>query len=308
MPARPNKRQSEVNRQLSRQGLNYLFLALPFMLIVVLFRYVPLAGWFLSFIEYRAGVPLSRTPFVGLKYFKLLFASMDFYRVLKNTAIFSLLNYILLPLPLIFAILLNEIPSQRFRKGFQTLTTLPHFISWIIVYSLAFALFSGEGIVNQIFALFHIRDQNWLTNLGAVYVFQTAILQWKTLGWSAIVYIAALTGIDQELYEAAKVDGANRLHCVWYITIPGLMPTFIVLALLAVANFVNSGLDQYFVFNNAFVMENIEVLELYTYRVGMQVFDYSYATAVGIFKSVISIILLFVTNYLAKKFRGESII
>jgi ABC-type polysaccharide transport system permease subunit len=209
---------------------------------------------------------------------------------------------------MIFAILLNEIPSRRFRKGFQILSTLPHFISWIIVYSLAFALFSSDGVINRFFAIIGLSDQNWLTNIDVVYPFQTIILQWKNLGWSAIIYIAALTGIDQELYEAAKVDGANRLHCVWYITVPGLMPTFIVLALLAIANFVNSGLDQYFVFNNAFVMDKIEVIELYTYRLGMQIFDYSYATAVGIFKSVISIALLFSTNYLAKRFRGESII
>jgi putative aldouronate transport system permease protein len=291
-----------------KQGWNLFFLALPFMVLVILFRYVPLAGWILSFYEYRAGTFLFKNPFVGLKYFQILLSSGDFYRVLKNTAIFSLLNYVLLPLPMIFAILLNEIPFKNFRRVSQTLTTLPHFISWIIVYSLAFALFSGDGIVNQLLGLAGFPNQDLLTSPGAVYLFQTFILQWKTLGWSAIIYIAAITGIDQELYEAAKVDGAGRFRCVWHITIPGLMPTFIVLALLAIANFVNSGLDQYFIFNNAFVAENIEVLELYTYRVGMQVFDYSYATAVGIFKSVISIALLFTTNYLAKKFRGESII
>jgi putative aldouronate transport system permease protein len=291
-----------------RRGWNLFFLALPFMVVVVLFRYVPLAGWILSFYEFRAGTPLFKNQFVGLKYFKLLLASRDFYRVLKNTAIFSFLNYLLLPLPMIFAILFNEIPFRKFRRIAQTLTTLPHFISWIIVYSLAFALFSNEGIVNRLLGLFGFPGQNLLTSSEAVYIFQTGILQWKTLGWSAIIYIAAITGIDQELYEAARVDGAGRFRCVWHITVPGLMPTFIVLALLAIANFVNSGLDQYFVFNNAFVAQNIEVLELYTYRVGMQVFDYSYATAVGIFKSVISIGLLFITNYLAKKFRGESII
>ncbi|MDR2019985.1 MAG: ABC transporter permease subunit [Treponema sp.] len=291
-----------------RQGWNLFFLALPFMVVVILFRYVPLAGWILSFYEFHAGTPLFKNQFVGLKYFKLLLASRDFYRVLKNTAIFSFLNYLLLPLPMIFAILFNEIPFKKFRRIAQTLTTLPHFISWIIVYSLAFALFSNEGIVNRLLGLFGFPEQNLLTSSEAVYLFQTGILQWKTLGWSAIIYIAAITGIDQELYEAARVDGAGRFRCVWHITLPGLMPTFIVLALLAIANFVNSGLDQYFVFNNAFVAQNIEVLELYTYRVGMQVFDYSYATAVGIFKSVISIALLFITNYLAKKFRGESII
>ena len=287
---------------------NLFFLALPFMFLLVLFRYIPLFGWSLSLYEYRAGTPIFQNQFVGFKYFRLLFTSRDFFRVLKNTATFSLLNYILLPLPMIFAILLNEIPSRRFRRVSQTLTTLPYFISWIIVYSLAFAIFSTDGLLNVLLRQLGFSQQSLLTNLNAVYIFQTAILQWKGLGWSAIIYIAAITGIDQELYEAATVDGAGRFRCVWHITIPGLMPTFIVLALLAIANFVNSGLDQYFVFNNAFVYDNIEVLELYTYRVGMQLFDYSYATATGIFKSVISIILLFTTNYIAKKIRGASII
>jgi ABC-type polysaccharide transport system permease subunit len=287
---------------------NLFFLALPFMLMVLLFNYIPLFGWFLSFVEYRVGNPIFQNEWVGLKYFGLLFTSRDFFRVMRNTVIFSLLNYILLPLPMIFAILLNEIPSRHFRKMAQTLSTLPHFVSWIIVYSLIFTLFSNDGLINDALRALKLPPQNLLLNPNATYVFQTVILQWKTLGWGAIIYIAALTGIDQELYEAATVDGAGRLRCTWHITIPGLVPTFIVLSLLAIANFVNSGIDQYFVFKNAFVYDNIEVLDLYTYRIGLELFDYSYATAVGIFKSFISIVLLFLTNYIAKRVRGVSII
>jgi ABC-type polysaccharide transport system permease subunit len=286
----------------------YFYLALPFMLIIILFRYIPLFGWVLSLYEFRPGTPLTETPFVGLKYFKMLAASRDFFRTFKNTMIFSVLGYVLLPLPMIFAILLNEVTGSKARKVFQTLTTLPHFISWVIVYSLAFALFSSEGVVNTVANKIGLPTQRLITNADAVYWFQTVILQWKTLGWSAIIYIAAIAGIDQELYEAATVDGAGRLRCAWHITLPSLIPTFIVLALLAIANFVNTGLDQYFVFRNPFVYDNIEVLELYTYRVGLELFDYSYATAVGIFKSVISVVLLFTTNWIAKKARGTSII
>jgi ABC-type polysaccharide transport system permease subunit len=278
------------------------------MLMVLLFNYIPLFGWVLSFVEYRVGNPIFRNEWVGLKYFRLLFTSRDFFRVMRNTAVFSLLNYILLPLPMIFAILLNEIPSRHFRKIAQTLSTLPHFVSWIIVYSLFFTLFSNDGLINGALRVLKLPPQDLLLNPNTTYVFQTVILQWKTLGWGAIIYIAALTGIDQELYEAATVDGAGRLRCTWHITVPGLVPTFIVLALLAIANFVNSGIDQYFVFKNAFVYDNIEVLDLYTYRIGLELFDYSYATAVGIFKSFISIVLLFLTNYIAKRVRGVSII
>jgi putative aldouronate transport system permease protein len=291
-----------------RRAWNLFFLALPFMIMILSFNYIPLLGWFLSFVEYRVGNPILQNEWVGLKYFKLLFTSRDFFRVMKNTAVFSLLGYALLPVPMIFAILLNEISSKYFRKTAQTLSTLPYFISWIIVYSLAFALFSSDGLINSALAILKIPPQDLLLNPDAVYTFQMTILQWKTLGWGAIIYIAALAGIDQELYEAATVDGAGRLRCALHITVPGLMPTFIVLALLAIANFANNGIDQYFVFKNAFVYDNIEVLDLYTYRIGLELFDYSYATAVGIFKSFISIVLLFLTNYIAKKVRGVSII
>jgi ABC-type polysaccharide transport system permease subunit len=290
-----------------RKPWNLFFLALPLMVFVVFFNYVPLAGWGLSFLEYHPGTPILQNKFVGLDNFKLIFASRDMVRVMANTLILSGLNFILMVCPLIFAILLNEISSKNFRRIAQTLTTLPHFISWVIVYSLAFAILGSEGLINQLLAPFG-AEQAVLINPKAVYWFQSFLSQWKSVGWSAIIYIAAITGIDQELYEAATVDGAGRLLCVWHITIPCLMPTILVLALLNIAGFVNTGTDQHFVFRNAIIMDNIETLDLYTYRLGMQLFDYSYATAVGIFKSVISITLLFVTNNLAIRVRGEAII
>jgi ABC-type polysaccharide transport system permease subunit len=209
--------------------------------------------------------------------------------------------------PVIFALLLNEIRSNKFRRLSQTITTLPHFISWVIVYSLSFALFGSEGLANQLLLPFGVH-QSVLTNPNAVYWFQSFMTQWKSVGWNAIIYIAAIAGIDQELYEAAMVDGAGHLRCAWHITIPGLLPTFLVLALLNIAGFVNTGTDQHFVFRNAIIMDTIETLDLYTYRLGMQLSDYSYATAVGIFKSGISIVLLFITDALARRVRGESII
>ena len=285
-----------------------LFVTLPLMLLVFVFCYIPLIGWVLAFMEYRPGNPIFENEFVGLKYFELIFSSRDISRVLKNTVIFATINFCLLPLPMVFAMLLNELNCSTFKKLAQTFTTLPHFISWIIVYSLAFAIFSTEGLLNELLNLLGRDGQKLLQDKNAVYWFQTCISQWKTLGWSSIIYMAAMAGIDQELYEAASVDGAGKLRCAVHITVPGLIPTFIVIALLAVANFMNSGLDQYFMFQNAVVIKNIEVLDLYTYRVGLQKQDYSYATAVGIFKSAISLTMLFITNALAKKVRGESIV
>ena len=287
---------------------NLFFLVLPLMVLVVLFSYVPLAGWLLSLIEYKPGYPLWENEFVGLKYYEMVFTNPDILRAFKNTLIFSAMNFCLLPFPMIFAILLNEITSAKFRKVAQTVTTLPHFISWVIVYSLAFAVFSREGMLNQILEVLGLRGQSVLTDRNAVYWFQTAVSQWKSLGWSAIIYIASIAGIDGELYEAAAIDGASRFQMSLHVTVLGLMQTFVVLMLLGISGFVNSGMDQYYVFKNSIVYRNIEVLDLYTYRMGLQVGDYSYATTVGILKSFVNILLLFSANGIARKVRGASII
>ncbi len=291
-----------------RRAWNLFFLALPLMVIVLFISYVPLFGWFLSLIEYKPGYPLLANEFVGLKYFKMLLMNKDILRVLGNTVIFSTISFLALPLPMLLAILLNEIDSRRFRKFAQIFTTLPYFISWVIVYSIAFAIFSNEGLLNQLLGLFGMRPQAVLTDRSAVYWFQSLVSIWKGLGWNAIIYIAAIAGIDQEQYEAARVDGAGRFRCALHVTLPGLMPTFVVLMLLGVSNFISHGMDQYFVFKNSVVYNVIEVLELYVYRQGLQLGDYSYATAVGILKSLVSIALLFSANAVARKVRGASIV
>ena len=286
------------------------FMALPLMALVVLFRYIPLFGWVLSLFEYKPGTPLFKNTYVGLKYFQMFFTSRDTIRVLVNTFVFSGISFCALILPLLMAVLLNEIGSARFRKLSQTMTTLPHFISWIIVYSIAFNIFGSEGLINQVRAFFGAKTSQLgvLNDMDSVYWFQSLLTIWKTLGWNAIIYIAAITGIDQELYEAATVDGAGKFRCALHITIPSLMPTFIVLMLLCVSNFINVGMEQYYVFKNTFVYDRIEVLDVYTYRVGLQLYDYSYATAIGIFKSTISVIMLFIANTVAKLVRGQGIV
>jgi putative aldouronate transport system permease protein len=294
----------------TKKAWHLFYIALPLMILVVLFRYVPLFGWALSLFEYHLGTPIFENKFVGLKYFKMIFQNKDTARVMINTIVFALISFATLPLPMLLAIFLNELPGRRFRKLSQTLSTLPYFISWIIVYSIAFNLFGSEGMLNQIRVLMGLKPYRLgvLTDPDSVYWFQGFLTIWKTLGWNAIIYIAALTGIDQELYEAARVDGASRLQCALHITLPGLMPTFLVLMLLNVSNFVNIGFEQYFVFNNSFVFDKIEVIDLYNYRMGLQLFDYSYATAIGILKSFISIAMLVIANTVAKASRGEGIV
>lgn len=291
-----------------RKNWYLFFICLPFMIMTLLFNYVPIAGWIISFFDYKAGRPLFDCTFVGFKYFEMFFTDRQVLQVIKNTLIFSAIGFFITPLPMIFAILLNEVKATKFRKVAQTITTLPHFISYVIVYSLFFAIFSTDGVLNEVIKIFGgAGETNLLMNKDIVYFFQTCVSQWKGLGWSAIIYIAAVAGIDQELYEAAAIDGAGRLRSAIHITLPGLMPTFITLLMLGISNLINTGYEQYFVFKNSVIYDKIEVLDLYIYKQGLQIFDYSYSTAVGMVKSAISIVLLTAANVLSKKVRGNSI-
>lgn len=296
-----------INKKKPKKEWGLLFLLLPILVLVFLFKYVPLFGWYFSLIEYKVGKSIFDCKFVGLNNFVSLFQTKAFSRALSNTMIYALIKYVMLLLPPLFAILLNEIGRKSFKKVVQTFTTLPHFISWVIIYSLCYALFSSEGPVNAVLAHFG-KSQKLLTDKKAVYAFQSILYLWKVLGWNSIIYIAAITGIDQQLYEAAAIDGAGYFKQAIHITLPGILPTMFVLLLLGVADLINNGMDQYFVFQNTVTYSKLETLELYTYKQGLQLMDYSYATAVGIFKSVVSVTLLFVTNFFAKKVRGNSIV
>ncbi|SDW20460.1 sugar ABC transporter permease [Paenibacillus sp. CF384] len=288
-------------------------MVVPFILLVFAFNYIPLFGWVYAFYDYKPGIPLSQTPFVGLKFFRWAIEEKeDLFRVLTNTLALSFLSILASPLSVIFAIMLNELRSKRFRKIVQTLTTLPNFISWIIVYSLAFFMFSSGGLLNEILMKLHWIDEptTLLGNSAATWWFQTGITIWKSLGWGAIIYLAAIAGIDPELYDAAKVDGAGRFQRIMAITVPGIMPTFFVLLLLNIASVLSngaSGFEQNFVFYNSLVADRIEALDYYVYRVGITTGDISFGTAIGIAKSIISILLLFSMNALSKKVRGHSV-
>lgn len=298
-------------KKVKKPSVKLFLLALPFVIIVFIFNYIPLFGWIYAFFDYQPGIPLSQSPFVGLANFKMMFSSNgDLIRVLCNTLAMSFLSILCSPLSVILAILLNEIKCGPFKKIVQTTTTLPNFISWVIIFSLVFSLFSSDGLINQLLMSAHIIKQptNILGNNNAVWFFQTALALWKGLGWSAIIYLAAITGIDSELYDAAKVDGAGRFQSIIHVTVPGLMPTYFVLLLLSISNVLSIGFDQCLLFYNSLVADKIEVIDYFVYRLGIVTGDYSYGTAVGIFKSVISITLLFSVNNLSKKIRGESII
>lgn len=287
------------------------FMALPFVMLIFAFAYVPIFGWIYGFFDYKPGLDLSQMEFVGLKNFAKLATDWgDLSRVLRNTFVMSSLGILASPIPMIFAILLNEIRRPFFRKFVQTTTTLPYFISWIIVFSLSFAIFSNEGLISNILKIMGSSQtfSNILGENNAVWIFQWLLGIWKSIGWNGIIYIAAIAGIDAELYEAARVDGANRFQLIRNITVPGLYPTYFVLLLLSISNILSNGFDQYFVFYNTLVANRIEVLDYYIYKVGILINDYSYSTVLGMIKTVLSVSLLFTANTLSKKLRGESIV
>lgn len=296
------------------RGIKYLLLAVPFLIYVFAFSYVPLVGWIYSVFDYKIGqkfLDFGSMVFVGLGNFQKLFTERsEVLRVLRNTLALSALGLLATPVPVVFAIMFNEIKNSKFKKIVQTATTLPNFISWIIVYGVAFAFFSVNGFVSVLMQKIGIQPpvMGILGDVDHTWVLQWILGIWKSFGWSAIIYIAAVTGIDSELYDAAKVDGANKIQSILHITIPGIMPTYVVMFLLAVSNILSNGFDQYFMFYNPMVADKIEVLDYYVYKVGFYINDYSYSITLGMLKSILGIVLLFTANALSKKIRGESIV
>ena len=296
------------------RGIKYLLLAVPFLIYVFAFSYVPLVGWIYSVFDYKIGqkfLDFGSMVFVGLGNFQKLFTERsEVLRVLRNTLALSALGLLATPVPVVFAIMFNEIKNSKFKKIVQTATTLPNFISWIIVYGVAFAFFSVNGFVSVLMQIIGIQPpvMGILGDVDHTWVLQWILGIWKSFGWSAIIYIAAITGIDSELYDAAKVDGANKIQSILHITIPGIMPTYVVMFLLAVSNILSNGFDQYFMFYNPMVADKIEVLDYYVYKVGFYINDYSYSITLGMLKSILGIVLLFTANALSKKIRGESIV
>lgn len=290
---------------------------LPFALLCFVFSYLPLWGWRYAFFDYSAGGTLSKENFVGFKWFTSLFQSAatraDVVRVLRNTLAMSGLGIATSWCAMAFAIFLNEIKNIRFRRFVQTFTTIPNFISWVLVYAIAFAIFSTDGFINTAAAQLGmlaegVQGTNYLMGNSHIWLKMLAWGMWKGIGWSAIIYIAGISGIDQQLYEAATVDGAGRFAKMWHVTLPGLIPTYCVMLLMSIANILSNGMDQYFVFKNNQNINTIEVLDLYVYTLGIENGNIPLSTVIGMVKSIVSVVLLFSANKVSKAVRGESIV
>lgn len=296
----------------SRRGLQYFLYALPFVAFVFAFAYVPLFGWIYAFFNYKPALSMGQMDFVGLDNFVKLYRDREVVaQVLTNTLAISFISLLFTPLPVVMAVLLNEIGSGKFRRIVQTTTTLPNFISWIVVFSLAYALFSTNGgLVYEFLGKLGVPIPT-IGVLGSnewAWMFQVLLGIWKSLGWGMIIYIAGIAGIDPELYEASRIDGANRLQSILHITLPGLAPTFFVLLLLQISNLLNNGFEQFFVFYNSLVSEKLNVLDYYVYSSAFRAYDYSYSTVLGMLKTFVSVLLLFGANLVSKKLRGESLV
>lgn len=304
---------SQTSIRKKKDGWKLFLVALPFFALYFLFCYLPLSGWSYAFYDYKPGIQLKDCNFVGIKHFISMFQNpvirRQFIQVMKNTIFFSCVSILTSFVPMFFAILLNEVRSKKIKKVVQTCTTIPNFISWILVYSVVFSMLSSSGFVNTILIKVGLIETgaNYLA-VGASSRIQMVVLSLlKGTGWGAIVYLASMGSIDQGLYDAAAIDGAGRFNKIRYVTIPGMMPTFLTLFLMSIGNFLNVGMEQFLIFSNAFNSEYIQTLDLYVYNQGILSNNISFSTAVGIYKSVIGILLLLVANWISGKVREEKI-
>lgn len=313
MEAKADVRPRAPKRKTGRQGYRYFFYIIPGLVLVFLFAYKPIAGWVYAFTDYKAGMSWDRVNYVGFVNFSRMFANpalrAQVGQVMINTFAMVGLNQLIGPLSMIFAIFLNEMTSKGARRVVQTITTLPHFISWVIMYSIVYYMLSNSGFVNTVLMRMGAINApiNFLATADNTYIKMFFYSVWKGLGWGAIVYLAAIGGIDQEQYEAAMIDGAGRFQRILHITVPGLLPTFFVLFIMGIGNFLNTGMEQYYVFQNAMNKEYIQVLDLYVYNQGIGQGNIPYATAVGMLKSLVALVLFTVANRVSRAVRGTSV-
>jgi len=304
-----------IGRKISRLGKviakdRYLYLlALPGIIYFLIFKYVPMAGILIAFQDYSPYLGFAESSWVGFEHFKRLFVNPDFWLLLRNTLAISFLNLLLFfPLPIILAILMNELQSQFYKRTVQSIIYLPHFLSWVIIATLTFMLLSrSEGIVNQLLEFFGFEKIDFLTNPSIFWLLLTSQSIWKEAGWGTIIFLAAIAGVNSQLYEAAKIDGANRFRQIWHVTLPAIRNVIIILFILRLGDIMEVGFEQVFLMYNGAVSEVAEVFDTYVYRVGIQQGQFSFSTAIGLFKSLVGLILVVVANKMAKKFGEEGI-
>ena len=306
--AKAKKTKTKFNWKEFKQQKVLMIWAGIFVAYGVVFCYVPLLGWLMAFQNYKPKDGIFGSKFIGLDKFARLFSDSTFLQVIRNTLAMGVINLVLTFVTAIaFAILLNEIHSKGGKKVVQTISYLPHFLSWIVVTGILHDILSGNGIVNELLMNFGLIDKPmnffahpkyfwWIVGFSNV---------WKETGWNAIIYLSAITAIDPSLYEAASIDGAGRLAKIKHIVLPGIRPTIMILLLMNVGNVLNAGFEVQYLLGNGLVQSVSQTIDIYVLKWGIRQLDYSLGTAAGIFKSVVSIILILIANQLSKHFGEE---
>ncbi|MBR0464180.1 MAG: sugar ABC transporter permease [Clostridia bacterium] len=287
------------------QLLVILFLPLCYYII---FHYAPMYGVLIAFKKFSARKGILASDWIGLKYFKKFLTDPYFYKLVRNTLMLNLLTLIFgFPAPILFALLLNEIKSNAFKRFVQTASYLPHFISTVVLCGMVVKFCEVKGLINDIFELLGGKRIGFLQDpkyFRTIFVLQHI---WKSLGWNAIIYIAALTGIAPELYESAEIEGANRFQKIYYITLPGISPTIIMMLILRIGNLMNLGHEVVMLLYNSMLYETADIISTYVYRRGLVSGEYSYATAVGLVNSIVSLILVTAANAVSRRFSETSL-
>lgn len=296
---------SIVKKDFSKYKLLYLMFV-PVLLYFIVFCYLPMYGVVIAFQDYKPRLGITGSKWVGLENFLEFFSSAFFGRIVRNTVLLNIYNLIFgFPVPIIFAILLNEIKRTKFKRIVQSITYLPHFITTVIIASIIIQFTNSEGFITQLV--------NNLTNHTGALISDASMFRtiyvvsdiWQSFGWNSIIYLAAITNIDPNLYEAAYIDGANKIRQMWHVTLPGILPTVIIMLILACGRIMSIGWEKAFLLQSPLTYETSDIISTYVYRKGFEEMDYSYSAAVGFFNSVINLILLTFANKISKKF-GES--
>ena len=297
----------EFKKEMKRNGTLYL-LVLPVIIFYLIFAYKPMYGALIAFQNYSVGKGFLGSEWVGFEHFKNFFNSPDFIRVLSNTLRINIVNLIFgFPMPIILALMLNEVRNNRFKKIAQTVTYLPHFISLVVICALIRDFVGKDGVITTFFSLLGFENTNMLNNKNLftpIYVISDI---WQTIGWNSIIYLAALTGVDTQLYEAASLDGAGKWRQLIHVTIPGIMPTVITMLILKIGSLMGLGYEKIILLYNPLIYETSDVISSYVYRLAFSGQQWSYTTAIGLFNSIVNLILLISVNKISKKVADTSL-
>jgi putative aldouronate transport system permease protein len=282
---------------------------LPGFLYFAIFKYIPMSGLVIALQDYQPYLGITGSPWVGLKHFERLFNDPMFFTILRNTLFLFTMNLVIyFPVPILIAVMLNEVRHHLFKRFVQTLIYIPHFMSWVIIVSISFVMLSMDrGLINEVFSVMGLEKINFLMSnewFRPMYILQVI---WREAGWGTIIYLAAMAAIDPQLYEASRMDGANRFRQIWHITLPSIRSVIVVLLILKIGDVLELGFEHIFLLLNSMNREVAEIFDTYVYTAGLKQGQFSFSTAVGFFKSVVGLILIMAANWLAKKAGEEGV-